>query len=129
MFENESAVMPREPRPGIRPHRPDIRRAHHVLYTDAEWAHLQEIARLCGKQRSDFIRDVSLRRRVRVKPYLADAPLIRALSDSGMALTRLAATARASGALPAAAELDAALAELRQLLRRVASAETRSGTR
>jgi hypothetical protein len=100
-----------------------------VLYTDAEWAHLSEIARLCGRTRSEFIRDVSLRRRVQVKPYLVNAELIRELNRSGMALARLAATARESGALPVADQLEAALAEARVLMRRIASPEARPGAR
>lgn len=129
MSETKSGVAPPEPRPSIRVDRPHIRRQHVVLYTDAEWAHLQEVARLCGMTRSEFIRDISLRRRVRAKPFLANAELVRELAKSGMALLRLAATARESGALPLAADVEAALAELRALIRRITSPEARSGAR
>jgi hypothetical protein len=128
MSQNKSDVVPPQ-RPSTQPNRPHIRRHHNVLYTDAEWAHLQAIARLCGKTRSEFIRDVSLRRRVRVKPFLANADLVRELAKSGMALTHLAATARESGALPVAADLETALAALRALLRRIAYPEAASGAR
>ncbi len=121
MSERETGVVPPEPRPSVRPNRPHIRRHRSVLYTDTEWAQLQAIARLCGKTRSEFIRDVSLGRRVRAKPFLANAELVRELSKSGMTLARLAATAPKSGALPVAADWEAALAEVRALIRRIAS--------
>jgi hypothetical protein len=129
MSENKSGVVPPEPRRSIRPNRPHVRRHRCVLYTDAEWAHLREVALLCGKTRSEFIRETSLRRRVRAKPFLANAELVRELAKSGTALARLAATARESGALPLAADLDAALAEVRMLLRRITSPEASSGAR
>jgi hypothetical protein len=129
MSENKSGVVPPEPRQSIRPDRSHIRRHHCVLYTDAEWAHVHEVARLCGKTRSEFIRERSLGLRVRGKPFLANTELVRELSKNGMALARLAATARESGALPLAADLEAALAEVRTLLRRITSPEARSGAR
>lgn len=129
MSENETAVVQPAPRRSIRPNRPGIRRHHFVCYTDAEWAHLQEVARLCGMKPSVFIRETSLRRRVRVKPFLANAELIRELSKNGMALVHLAETARDGGALPVAGEVQAALAELRMLIRRIASSEAQSGAR
>ena len=118
-----------EPRPPIGPNRPQVRQHRNVNYTDAEWAHLLVVARLCGKTRSAFIRDVSLCRRVRVKPFLANAELVRNLTQSGMVLVRLAATARESGALPVAADLEATLAELRALIRRIAATADASGAR
>jgi hypothetical protein len=127
MSESTAGTEQPEPRPLIRLNRPHIRRHRSVLYTDAEWAHVQEVARLCGKTRSEFIRERSLGLRVRGKPFLANAELIRELSKNGMALARLAAMARESGALPLAADWEAALAEVRALLHRIASPEAASG--
>ncbi len=121
MADSTAGVDQPTPRPSVPRERSHIRRQHGVRYTDAEWAHIQAIARLCGKTRSEFIRDVSLRRRVRVKPFLANAKLVRELTKYGMAFVRLAATARESGALPVAADLETTLAELRALIRRIAS--------
>jgi hypothetical protein len=128
MSQNKSDVVPPQ-RPSTQPNRLHIRRHRSVLFTDAEWAHVQETARLCGTTRSEFLRETALGRRVRAKPFLANADLVRELAKSGMALTHLATTARESGALPLADKLETALAELRALIRRIASPEARSGAR
>ena len=128
MSQNKSDLVPPQ-RPSTQPNRPHIRRRRSVVFTDAEWAHVQETARLCGTTRSEFLRETALGRRVRAKPFLANADLVRELAKSGMALTHLAATARESGALPVAADLETALAGLRALLRRIAYPEAASGAR
>lgn len=93
------------------------RRGRTVCYNDLEWQQVAEAARLCGKPTGRFIRDTSLGARPRVEPPLANAELIRELGRSGTALARLAAQAKATGALPEAASLDAALAQLCDLVR------------
>ena len=98
-----------------------LRRIRSVLYNDAEWQAVEEAARLHGKAPRVFVREVSLGTLPPARPAFVDAPLLRELGQSGTALARLAATARASGALPQAAILDAALAELLALVRRIAS--------
>ncbi|HVH08781.1 MAG TPA: hypothetical protein VM736_03210 [Gemmatimonadales bacterium] len=98
-----------------------LRRIRSVLYNDAEWHAVEEAARLHGKAPRVFVREVSLGTLPPARPGVLDAPLVRELGQSGTALARLAATARASGALPQAATLEAALAELLALVRRIAS--------
>ncbi len=93
-----------------------------VWYTDAEYDLVREAAKLCGKPTSVFVRAESLGRRYKTRAFLANAELVRELSKSGVALTRLAATARETGALPVADVLETALQELRALLRQIVSA-------
>jgi len=108
----------------VRHNRRPIRRTRTVLYTDAEWQLVQEAARLSGKTASGLIRDASLGVPVRAKPFLANAELVRELGASGMALTQLAALARARGTLPEAERLETALAELLALVRRIAASRS-----
>jgi mobilization protein NikA len=94
------------------------RRSFCVGYNDAEWQQLVETARLCGKPTRVFIRDISLGCRP-PEPLVANAELIRELGRSGTALKQLAASARASGALPEATSLEAALTELCDVVRQI----------
>ena len=98
-----------------------LRRIRSVLYNDAEWQAVEEAARLHGKSPRVFVREISFGTLLPARPGLVDAPLIRELGQSGTALARLAATARASGALAQAETLEAALVELLALVRRIAS--------
>jgi hypothetical protein len=106
-----------------------LRRTRSVPLTDAEYQLVDEAARLCGKPTGAFIREAALGVRLQAQPFLADAELIRELGRSGMALARLAAAAQASGAVPEALGLEAALAELRALVRRIASAHPTAAAR
>jgi hypothetical protein len=83
---------------------------------------IEEVAEMCGKPVSTFIRDESLSVRVKATPFLRDGELMRELRECGITLTRLAATARETGALPSANELDTALQELLIRVRQIASA-------
>jgi hypothetical protein len=129
MSESKAGIEQPEPRPSGRRHTPPFRRGRNVYYTDAEWQVVEEAALLCGKSVRRFIRETSLGVPVRARRFLADAELIRELGKSGLALARLAATARESGALPLADNAEAALAELRALVRRIASPQAASGAR
>lgn len=102
-----------------------LRRNRSVMYTDGEWQAVQEAARLHGKAPRVFVREASLGMLSSAKPRLTHAPLIRELTVSGTALARLAATARASGALPQAAVLEAALAELMAVVQQIAADHSR----
>jgi hypothetical protein len=90
---------------------------------------IDEAARACGKTTRGFIREAALGVRLKAQPFLASAELIRELGKNGMALTLLAATAQASGALPEAQGLEAALAELRALVRQIASGHAAAADR
>ncbi len=96
------------------------RRPRLVHYTDAEWDAVKTAARLAGKPARRFVRDASLGTLRPVPPVMANAPLIRELGRVGTALVHLAATAQSTGALPQAATLEAAVAELLAIVRRIA---------
>lgn len=95
-----------------RRHRLEPRLPRKIRYTSAEWDAIVECARACGKPPAEYVRDTSLGAVPRVRHGEANAGLIRELGRIGNALTRLAATAKENGALPQAAAVDAALAEL-----------------
>ena len=94
------------------------RRRWWVGYNDAEWQQLVEAARLCGKPTRVFARDTSLGSRP-PEPLVANAELIRELGRSGTALKHLAASAKATGALPEATRLEGALTQLCDVVRRI----------
>ncbi len=94
------------------------RRRSWVSFNDAEWQQLVEAARLCGKPTRVFVRDTSLGSRP-PEPLVANAELIRELGRSGTALRHLAASARATGTLPEATSLEAALTHVCDLVRRI----------
>ncbi len=120
MSERNAVEQERDPHRHIGRNGAPLRRARTVHYSDVEWQAIQEAARLCGKAARRFVRDTSLGALPKVPPLLANAELVRELGRSGNAIARLAATARASGALPEAATLNAALAELLAIVRQLA---------
>lgn len=128
MFESEAGVEQPEPRRPARRKKQPLRRNRSLPLTDAEYQLIDEAARLCGKTTRAFIREAALGVPIKVQPFLADAELIRELARNALALARLAATARASGALPAADELDAARLEVVALIRRIASTHAAAAT-
>jgi hypothetical protein len=109
----------RRVRPSVGRRGVPIRRPRLVHYTDAEWDAVKTAAQLAGKPARRFVRDASLGTLRPVPPVMANAPLIRELGRAGTALAQLATMARMSGALPHAATLEAALAELLALVRRI----------
>jgi hypothetical protein len=90
-----------------------VRRAD-VLYSRSEWDRVVERARVAGKKPGRYIREVSLGRLPGTR-----LALVRELGRCGAALTNLAATIRATGAPRDAVPIDAALAELLAVVRRV----------
>jgi hypothetical protein len=103
--------------PGVR-HRGPVRRGRNIYYTVAEWQKIVDGARACGRPVSVFARETSLGA---VPPIVANAPLLRELCRCSIAVTQLAATARATGVLPEAERLDTALAELFTIARQLGS--------
>ncbi len=114
MSERNRVAEGRDARLSVSGHGARRRIQRTILYTSAEWEAIVERARVAGKTPHRFIRETSLGRLPRAR-----LALIRELGASGTALTRLAATARATGALPEAGSLDAALAELLTAVRRL----------
>jgi hypothetical protein len=129
MPESTAGVEQPEPRQPVRHNKRPLRRNRSLPLTDAEYQLIDEAARLCGKTTRAFIREAALGVPIKVQPFLADAELIRELGSSALALGRLAATARASGALPAADELDAARIEVLALIRQIERAHAAAATR
>jgi hypothetical protein len=122
----EQSQQPRQP---VRRKKPPLRRNRSLPLTDAEFQLLDEAARVCGKTTRAFIREAALGVPIKVQPFLADAELIRELGRNAMALAGLAATARASAALPEANRLEAALAEVLALVGRINAAHAGAATR
>lgn len=92
-----------------------------ICYTPGEWDAVVAQARACGRAPARFVREASLGARAGPRPSEVNAALIRELGRSGTALTRLADTARATGALPEAARVEAALDELLVVVRQFRS--------
>jgi hypothetical protein len=122
-----------ETRPDVNPPEPPAstprnrgRRLRRIMYTEQEYELIKDAAEAEGQEVADYIRDESLDALVVGKPFLpknaANAELMRELRERGVALTRVANTARETGALPAADGLETALQELRALIRQIASA-------
>lgn len=97
-----------------------IRRPRKIRYTDAEWSLIVERARACGRPPARYVRETSLGSTPKGRQTQANASLIRELGRIGIALQRLAVTAREVSSLPQAATLDAALAEVIAVVRKLA---------
>jgi hypothetical protein len=102
-----------------RPRKNRVRRSPRIWYTEQEYKVVDESARLCGKLTAAFIREASLGMPLKAKPFLANAELIRELGRSGLALFRLEAIARETGASPVADRLEKARLELLALVRQI----------
>jgi hypothetical protein len=126
MSEIEAEVEQPEPSPSIprsswrrRPRNNRVRRSPRIWYTEEEYRQVDESARLCGKVTGAFIREASLGMPFKAQPFLANAELIRELGKSGLALFRLEAIARETGAFPVADRLEKARLELLALVRQI----------
>jgi hypothetical protein len=91
----------------------------HIAYTAAEWEAIVEAARASGRKPAAFVRNASLEALPTGHSAVGNAPLIRALGRCGTTLAKLATTAREIGAVPEAASLELALAELLEVVRRI----------
>lgn len=129
MSETKAGVEQPDPHPSFRRKQRPLRRNRGLRLTDAEYQLIDEAARLCGKTTQAFMREAALGVPIKADPFLADAELIRELGRSGLALFRLAATARSSGALPEAERLEAALREVLALVRQIEAAHAAPATR
>jgi hypothetical protein len=97
--------------------------------TDAEWEAILARAQACKTPPGRYIREASIRspKVMRAEAILL-RELVRELGRSGTALAQLAATARETGALPAAATLETALAELLTAVRGLGAARGRQAS-
>jgi hypothetical protein len=119
-----------EPNPSIpryrrrrRPRNKMGRRQARIWYTEEEYKQVDESARLCGKLTGVFIREASLGMPHKAQPFRANANLIWELGRSGMALFRLEAIARETGAFPVADRSEKARLELLALIRQIESSK------
>ena len=103
----------------LRAHRLERRLPRKIRYSSAEWDAIVECAQACGRPPAEYVRDTSLGSVPKVRRGHANEALIRELGRAGTALTRLAATAKESGALPQAALLETALAEILTAVRQL----------
>jgi hypothetical protein len=99
-----------------------LRRSRRINYTAQEYDLIEEAAEIEGKSMGGFIREESLSVQFKAHPFLRNAELMEELRTCGVALNRLATTARETGGLPVANELETALEELQALVRQIASA-------
>ncbi len=119
MPEGNTGVEEQEVRVAIRGPRRRHRVAHEIGYTTTEWQAISDAAEACHKTGSGFVRETSLAAALGGHAAPEKLPLIAELGRCGTALARLAATAKATGALPQAQPLEAALAELLAAVRRL----------
>jgi hypothetical protein len=119
--ESQSNADVEEPegRVAIRAPRRTGRGAHLVRYTTTEWQTICDAAEACHKTGPGFVRETSLAAARGGQSAPEKLPLIAELGRCGNALARLAATAKATGALPQAESLEVALAELLTAVRRL----------
>lgn len=90
-----------------------------IRYTSAEWEAIVECAQACGKPPAEYVRDTSIGAAPKVRHGWENEAVIRELGRIGTALAGLARAAKETGALPEAATLDAALAEVLGAVRRL----------
>ncbi len=110
--------------------RDTIRPRHcQIGYTAAEWEAIVEAARASGRTPTAFVRNASLEALPTGHSAVGNAPLIRALGHCGTTLAKLATTTRETGAAPEAASLEAALAELLAVVRRIETPQDSSLSR
>lgn len=102
------------------------KRICHVGFTASEWEAIVEAARASGRSATAFVRSASLEALPTGHSTVGNAPLIRALGRCGTTLLKLAATAREIGAVPEAASLELALAELLAVVHRIESPQDTS---
>ncbi len=95
------------------------RQPRKIRFTSAEWEVVVECAQACGKPPAEYVRETSLGSTPKVRHGHANEALVRELGCIGTALTRISATAKATGALPQAVTLDSTLAELLAVVRRL----------
>ncbi len=107
--------------PTVGPAARDTVRPRHcqIGYTAAEWEAIVEAARASGRTPTAFVRNASLEALPTGHSAVGNAPLIRALGRCGTTLAKLATTTRETGAVLEAASLEAALAELLAVVRRI----------
>ena len=119
--EPESNAEGEEPEVRVATRHPDRKRRmpHEIGYTRTEWQAISDAAEACHKTASGFVRETSLAAALGGHADPEKLPLIAELGRCGTALARLAATAKATGALPQAESLEAALAELLAAVRRL----------
>src|SRR5215213_3911515 len=91
-----------------------------IRYRDDEWARVVERARACGRPAARYVREVSLGLAPTAPRDGASAELVRELGRVGNTLARLAGTLRDAGNVPQADAVQAALAELLAVVRRLA---------
>lgn len=127
MAEIEAEVAQPEPNPSItrygwrrRPRNNRVRRSPRIWYTEEDYKQIDESATLCGKVTSAFIREASLGMPLKAQAFLANAELIRELAKSALALFRLEAIARETGAFAVMDRLEKARLELLALIRHIA---------
>jgi hypothetical protein len=90
-----------------------------IRFTTTEWATIVEHARACGKPYATYVRAMSVGAAPALRRGHADAALIRELGRVGTTLVGLSATVREGGAVALASAVDATLAELLAVVRRI----------
>jgi hypothetical protein len=98
-----------------------------VRYRAAEVQLVRERARACGVPLARYLRDVSLGAVPRERRHRAADEVIRHLARIGNNLNQLAREAHTCRRLPAEATLNAALGELRRLIRHLATDDDAAG--
>jgi hypothetical protein len=90
-----------------------------VRFTADEFALIRERARECGKPPARYIREAALGAVPRSRRGTANAAVIRDLARIGNALTQLAEVARRSDTPANSTEIEAALGEVLETIRRI----------
>ena len=103
----------------LRPSRPKRIEHSMVRFTADEFALIRERARECGKAPARYIRETALGAVPRARRSAANAAVIRELARIGNVLTQLAEVARSSDTPADYGEIEAALGEVLETIRRI----------
>jgi hypothetical protein len=101
-------------------YRKDPRQPRKVRYTEAEWLAVVERAHAAGRPPARYVREVSLGATPKMRRGREHDEIVHELGRIGTTLTRLSAAAAEAGLASQHARIEAALAELLAVVRRVA---------
>ena len=101
-------------------YRKSIRQPRKVRYTEAEWSVVVDRARATGRPPARYVREISLGATPKVRRSREHDEIIYELARIGTTLTRLESAAMENGLTSEQESVEAALAELLALVRRLA---------
>jgi hypothetical protein len=100
-------------------YRKSVRQPRKIRYTEAEWSVVVDRARDTGRPPARYVREISLGATPKVRRGREHDEIIYELGRIGTTLTRLESAAKANGFTSQQESIEAALAELLAVVRRL----------